>query len=439
MPRLLHATERRAVLAAGDACAAALATVLALWTWTLTAGIALTPAVLRGHVWWGLAIPLWAIALSSTRDGGAARSARTLVGGLLRAAGLLFVCYLLAYFSLGPETLPRLPAVYLLWNAVWLTVALRQVWTWVFAHSRFRRRALLVGSGAAVAAARTLAATPGLRDVEIAGVRTEVPDDVEDVSDIVVATTGSPPPQMVEALMRHQEAGVDVVTFARLYEDTLRRVPIAFVGSDWVLSQLFSGAGFRQRSPLAKRALDLAGACLLLVVGALPALLVALLVLIDSGRPVLYSQMRVGRGGRPFRLTKFRTMRQDAERDGPQWSPRADPRVTRVGAWLRRTHLDEWPNLWSVIRGDMSLVGPRPERPEFVSMLEKNIPLYRARLSVAPGLTGWAQVRTGYGDSVEDQAEKLEFDLYYACHQSVAFDISILCRTVGRMLGRRGR
>ena len=132
-------------------------------------------------------------------------------------------------------------------------------------------------------------------------------------------------------------------------------------------------------------------------------------------------------------------MRKDAETAGPQWSPENDPRITRVGRMLRRTHIDELPNLWAVLRGDMSMVGPRPERREFIDVLEQQAPLYRARLIVAPGLTGWAQVNTRYGDSVEGAMTKLEYDLYYVRHRSMWFDLSILVRTVGRMLLGRGR
>lgn len=438
MARFLLPSERRALLASGDAAAAAVSVALAFWTWTITAGLTLSSTVLAGHLWWWAAVPIWVLALASTRDGGTTRTARALLGGLLRAVGWLFACYLVAYFSVGPDRLPRLLAIYILWNALWLTVALRAVSAWVFAHSRFRQRALIVGTGRMADEARAVFAAPALRDVVVVDTVSDVPETPDAITHIVVAMSDVPP-ATVDALMRCQERGVEVVTFVRLYEDVRRRIPIRHVERTWILSHLFSGAGLRERSPLAKRALDLAGACALLLVGALPAMVAALLTVFDSGRPILYSQVRVGRGGRPFRITKFRTMRVDAERDGPQWSPEQDPRVTRVGAWLRATHFDEWPNLFAVLRGDMSLVGPRPERPEFVALLEAQVPLYRARLSVAPGLTGWAQVRTGYGDSVEDQAEKLEFDLYYATHQSVWFDLLILARTAGRMLGRRGR
>jgi lipopolysaccharide/colanic/teichoic acid biosynthesis glycosyltransferase len=214
---------------------------------------------------------------------------------------------------------------------------------------------------------------------------------------------------------------------------------VRYVGDDWLYSQLFSGSGPYEPSPLAKRLFDVVAAVAIGLVGLIPSLLAAIAILIESGRPVFYSQVRLGRGGRLFRLTKFRTMTRDAEAEGPKWSPENDPRITRVGRVLRPTHLDELPNLWAVLLGHLSMVGPRPERPEFIKDLEREVPLYRVRRTVAPGLTGWAQVNTEYGDSVDDAVTKLEYDLYYVRHRSFWFDIGILVRTAGRMLGWKGR
>ena len=153
----------------------------------------------------------------------------------------------------------------------------------------------------------------------------------------------------------------------------------------------------------------------------------------------IYTQQRLGEGGRPYGLVKFRTMRQDAEADGEaHWARTSDPRATKVGFFLRRAHLDEFPQFWNVLRGEMSLVGPRPERPELVVELEKQIPFYRARLLVKPGITGWAQVNYGKGASVEGSAEKLEYDLYYIKHRNLLMDLWILLRTTGTIIGLRG-
>jgi len=154
---------------------------------------------------------------------------------------------------------------------------------------------------------------------------------------------------------------------------------------------------------------------------------------------VLFTQRRLGQGGRPYNLLKFRTMIQDAEADGEaHWAQEGDPRATKVGLFLRKTHLDEFPQFWNVLKGEMSLVGPRPERPEIVAQLEKRIPFYRARLLTKPGITGWAQINYGKGASVEGSAEKLEYDLYYIKHRSLMMDLWIMLRTVGSIVGFQG-
>jgi len=189
----------------------------------------------------------------------------------------------------------------------------------------------------------------------------------------------------------------------------------------------------------AQRALDilLAGSMFLLTLPLWP--LVALAVKLTSRGPVLYRQTRIGLWGRPFEILKFRTMRQDAEREtGPVWAAEDDPRITPIGRLLRAARLDELPQLWNVLRGDMSLVGPRPERPYFVQRLAQSIPLYDARHSVRPGITGWAQIRHPYGSSEEDARAKLGYDLFYILHRSVVFYFAVLLETVKVMVFRRG-
>jgi sugar transferase (PEP-CTERM system associated) len=166
--------------------------------------------------------------------------------------------------------------------------------------------------------------------------------------------------------------------------------------------------------------------------------LIALLVKLDSPGPVFFSQERIGRRGKTFKVHKFRTMRQDAEAGGAKWATKNDPRITRVGMFLRKTRLDEIPQLWNVLKGDMGFVGPRPERPEFVQWLSEAIPYYNLRHIIRPGLTGWAQVRYQYGASLEETKQKLQYDLYYIKHMSVALDLFIVFETVKTVLLRRG-
>lgn len=227
--------------------------------------------------------------------------------------------------------------------------------------------------------------------------------------------------------------GVPVFTDAGFQEQHLGRidpVPISWVE-----------AGIRRSiaSEMAKRATDLLTATLVLLLMVPLMALVAVLIRIDSAGPIFYRQQRIGLGGRPFMLFKFRSMRTDAEASGtPRWAQPADPRITRVGHLIRQTRIDELPQLLNVMRGDMSMVGPRPERPHFVEQLAVALPFYRVRARVKPGLTGWAQVNYPYGASVEDAREKLAYDLYYVKNRSILLDIAIMFSTIRVVLFREG-
>ena len=201
------------------------------------------------------------------------------------------------------------------------------------------------------------------------------------------------------------------------------------------------GEGFRQswRRASIKRLFDIVAASFLLLLS-LPVMLVtAILIVLEDGFPVFYRQERVGLDGRLFKVIKFRSMRNDAESDGqPRWATADDDRVTRVGRFIRRVRIDELPQLYSVLAGDMSLVGPRPERPFFVDQLTRDIPFYAVRHSVKPGVTGWAQVSYHYGSTVDDSIQKLQYDLYYVKNHSLFLDLVILFQTVGVVLTGKG-
>lgn len=228
--------------------------------------------------------------------------------------------------------------------------------------------------------------------------------------------------------------GVALATEAQFWERCLKRVNVSGVDASWI-----AGLGAPRRfSDLLSRTSDVAISLAFLVL-ALPLMLaVALLVRLSGPGPVLYRQERVGLGGRPFTLLKFRSMRADAELRGPAWATQRDPRVTRVGSFLRRTRIDELPQLINVLAGSMSFIGPRPERPHFVEQLAQAIPHYRERARVKPGLTGWAQVNYPYGASVEDARAKLSYDLYYVKHRGVLLDLAILFSTVRVILFQEG-
>jgi sugar transferase (PEP-CTERM system associated) len=240
----------------------------------------------------------------------------------------------------------------------------------------------------------------------------------------------------VQELLRAKMAGVRVEDATTTYERVTGKILIDDLRPSWLI---FSD-GFRvsRVMRLMKRTIDLT-LSLIMLIFALPAMLVtALAIMIEDGRPVLYQQERVGENGRIFTLSKFRSMRKDAENGTPVWARDGDDRVTTVGRITRKTRLDELPQLWSVIRGDMSFVGPRPERPYFVEELSRDIPFYQQRHAVKPGITGWAQVKYRYGSSREDATEKLRYDLYYIKHLSIVFDLTIVFDTVKVVLFRKG-
>lgn len=255
---------------------------------------------------------------------------------------------------------------------------------------------------------------------------------------IILATPQNRHPRITKKILDARLHGIEVLEMATVYERLTGRVPIRYVRDEWLLFAegfYLLSKDYVQRT---KRLMDICVSGFLLLLGAPLLGLIALVVHLDSPGPVLYRQKRVGKRGQTFTIMKFRSMRQDAETNGAQWAQIKDPRVTRVGRIIRFLHLDELPQLWNIFRGDMSLIGPRPERPEFVRQLEAKIPYYVARHSVAPGVTGWAQVNYPYGASDEDAQNKLEYDLYYIKNMSLLLDLKIMLRTIGVILLGQG-
>ncbi|MCG2783598.1 MAG: sugar transferase [Anaerolineae bacterium] len=260
------------------------------------------------------------------------------------------------------------------------------------------------------------------------------------ISDLVVSITGEMRGQTFQTLLDAQEHGIEVTRMSTIYEELLGRVPIHHLEADWVIRSFVDEARVSGFYQLTSRALDILSALVGLLVFLVMLPFLSLAILLDDGWPIFYTQTRLGKGARIFEMLKLRTMIKNAEVDGKaQVAEEHDPRVTRVGNFLRRSRLDEFPQFWNVLRGEMAMVGPRAERAELVNKYQKQIPFYRARLMVKPGLTGWAQVNYGYAATVEDTEIKLEYDLYYIKHRSIWMDILIILRTVTTVLGRRGR
>jgi sugar transferase (PEP-CTERM system associated) len=383
------------------------------------------------------------------------QSNRELVARLLQASGMSAL--VLAVFA---ATMPSaIPDASTFVTAVGVFVGAMLAWRlafYRFAHDpRLEERILILGTGRS---ARRLvreirnrqdyayrivgfiddAETHGERGPDVLGGASEIGRLVVEhhVDRIVVSLSDRRGHLPIEDLLRAKLAGVRVEDASTTYERLTGKILL----DDLKPSSLVFSDGFRasRLTWTVKRLLDLVLAAAGLVVTAPLMLLTALAIRLESPGPVLYTQDRVGENGRLFTLYKFRSMRPDAEDGTPVWAGHNDCRVTRVGRYIRRARLDELPQLWNVLLGDMSFVGPRPERPYFVDRLSAAVPYYVERHSVKPGVTGWAQVKYRYGSSVEDAIEKLRYDLYYIKHQSIVFDLTIVLDTVKVILSGKG-
>ncbi|BDU50257.1 exopolysaccharide biosynthesis polyprenyl glycosylphosphotransferase [Haliovirga abyssi] len=240
-------------------------------------------------------------------------------------------------------------------------------------------------------------------------------------------------------LLKIKMSGIKLYDFLNFYEAIEEKVPVKAINEEWFLfGEGFDiiHNGFNQRL---KRVLDIIMS-LIIFIPAFPIMIIAaIIVKIESKGPIFFVQERIGMGNKPFKIIKFRSMKADAEKEGPQWAKKKDDRVTKFGKIMRKTRIDELPQLINVMNGEMTFIGPRPERQHFIDVLENTIPFYNIRHSVKPGLTGWAQVNYSYGASIEDAFEKLQYDLYYIKHQSLVLDISIFFKTVKTVIFGRGQ
>lgn len=259
-----------------------------------------------------------------------------------------------------------------------------------------------------------------------------------DIERLILAATADEEPVLLKRLRAFRYRGIAIVDFVTLYEELAQEIPIDHINDEWLFMASLNNSRIHIRR--LKRLTDIVVSLLGLLITALPAGLAALLIKLTSRGPVLYRQERLGRDSVPFTLMKFRTMIIDAEiQTGPVWAAENDPRITPIGKWLRMSRIDEIPQLINVLRGEMSLVGPRPEREVFIRKLSDEIPFYAERLLVPPGITGWAQVMAPYAASIEDSRRKLQYDLYYIKHMSFFLDAFIFLRTIKTMLFGRER
>jgi len=462
----LRISERRLLLILGDALCNLLAVLVALRIWALVGNRAYDLAFILPNAWWFVLLGALWFMVASANDfydlrvtANAFRSATTLLQITLQ----MLVVYLMIFFLSPRDALPRLFILYY-GVASFALVTLWRVWRpFLIGWTSSPRRVLIIGSGWAARAIIEVIQNEAQNAYSVVAVVTDPSTHSEidqtvtvlregenlpkllktlDIAEIVLAYGSDKMPGAIfQGIMDAYEQGYTIIPMPILYEQISGRVPIEHVGEhNWNVVLPVMSITFFNPYPFLKRLMDILLA--LFGSGLLGLLLpfIALALYMDSPGAIFYRQERVGRGGRIFKILKLRTMIPDAEKEGvPQWAVADDARITRVGRWLRKTRLDEMPQLINVLRGEMSLVGPRPERAYFVDQLSERIPFYRTRHIIKPGVTGWAQVKYGYGSSTEDALVKLQYDLYYIRHQSLVLDVLIILRTARKVLAMAGQ
>ena len=467
--------EQRVILLLGDLLASIIALGLSIYIWKeyswralLATGITEKRA---GNIFsleiqfWVYLLPLiWLLLLIEIYEPIIAANRKKTQRGILVAAVIGLLGYALLFTTLRNPTssLPRVVIGAFLIFAALLTWLWRSLFIRLYTAQGLARRVLIVGAGKAGA---TLAKAyeelvpkpfyllgftddaPGKVGSRVEGYRVLSSNrdlikiiEEQNISDIVVAITGSMMGSTFQTILDIQESGIFVTRMPTMFEEITGRVPIHHLESDWLIRSFVDETRVSAFYELGKRILDLLGSAVGIVIFLLTAPIISLAIVLETGFPVFYGQDRLGKGGESFKLYKFRTMQQDAEADGvAQLAQENDPRVTRVGNVLRKTRLDEFPQFFNVLRGEMSLVGPRAEREELVQKFQEQIPFYRARLLVKPGISGWAQITQGYASSIFGTSLKLEYDLYYIKHRTAGMDMTILLRTFWTVFGFKGR
>jgi exopolysaccharide biosynthesis polyprenyl glycosylphosphotransferase len=471
----LRPSEHRVLLFVGDLLMAVISVFASTYTWREYQRYVLAADGFKQNVierlleninipLWFYLLPLaWLLLMIELYEPHTAANWRRTVRGIAIAAFLGLIIYSLVFIiRVNPNALPRIGVgAFLLYSSV-LSLLWRFLYIRFYTSSGQLRHFLVVGAGKAghSLAEVYLDQNPPpfnlvgfidddpqklgekVFDFPIISQSFELLDLIEKykISDIAVAVSGAIQGTTFQTILDAQEQGVEVTRMPTLYEEMTGRVPIHHLESDWIIRSFTDQARVSGMYLLIKRFFDILGGLAGLLIFFILFPFLALAIIIDSGFPIFYSQPRLGQGGNEFKIYKFRTMRQDAEASGEvRPTEENDPRVTRVGDFMRKTRLDELPQFWNILRGEMSLVGPRAERPELVQSFQKKVPFYRARLLAKPGLTGWAQINYGYVATVRDTEVKIEYDLYYIKHRSLAMDFTIMLRTISTVLRRSGR
>lgn len=459
----LRPNERRGTLFFGDLLVAILALFMALYFWSAGdewLNFSWQFLQERVPVWFYFMPAFWLLMMTESYNPRRTSVRSQTVREVSIAAGVAIGIYLILFVIF--KNLPRLSVAVFIVSVYLLTLAWRFMYIRTFTAPLFMRRVLIVGAGRSGSQLAKVIRETWPPPFFVVGFVDDDPEKLgkdisgftvigesanligiaceHQVTDIVFAISGEMNPSTFQSLLDAEEQGIEITTMPVMYEELLGRVPIFLLQSDWLLRSFVDQAHIGGFYDLVKRLIDIVGGAVGVVFFAISFPLIAALIWFTSGRPVFYKQERLGKNGRPYIMIKYRTMIVNAEQNGVAVAASEnDERATGIGRLLRKTHMDEMPQFINIIKGEMSLVGPRAERPELIEELQKSIPFYRARLFVKPGLTGWAQVNFGYAAGIEMNSIKLEYDLYYIKHRNLILDFMIMIRTVYTVIFLRGR
>jgi exopolysaccharide biosynthesis polyprenyl glycosylphosphotransferase len=461
----LRLSERRLLMMAGDALAVTIAVLLALYIWSIVGEKTFDlDFVLPQTMWFFVLNGLWFLLASANDyyDFPLAADRFSSLQRLIVISLQMLVVYVLVFFFSERDALPRLFIIYFGVASFVLLLLWRFLNPALVGWASMPRRALVVGTDWAaetiISILKQQHTSHAYQIVGVIGATSELGQTVsgvevlgdgetmlnvvlrEAVTEIVVTSTRELAGDIFQGVMDAYERGIVITPMPILYERVTERVPVEHVGDNWAVVLPISGISVFNPYPILKRLADIVMALIGLLLFGLILPFIAFAIVLDSRGNIFYTQDRTGLNGRRFKIVKLRTMIPDAEsKTGAVFAQKDDNRVTRVGRFMRKTRLDELPQLWNVLKGDMSMIGPRPERPEHIKRLQEKIPFYRTRHIIRPGLTGWAQVRYRYGANDEDSMIKLQYDLYYIRHQSLLLDLNIIVRTVRRILSMSGQ
>ncbi|GAB1419940.1 exopolysaccharide biosynthesis polyprenyl glycosylphosphotransferase [Anaerolineales bacterium] len=460
----LRISERRLLLVIGDIFASVVSVWVALYIWSRVGEYTFDLNFIGPRSYWFILLPLTWFFLATANDFYDVSIANNRIRSLQRLILITFqmmIVYVIVFFLAEPLSLPRLFVIYYGIASFFLTGLIRLVNPALLGWTTAPRRVLIIGTDwTALTIIQTLKQESPLNyeicgvigkaeekdllleDIPVIGTGSEILTLVRQhgVRELIVTSTGGLEGELFQGVMDAYEIGLTILPMPILYERLTGRVPVEHVNNNWAVVLPLSSEGISKAYEFLKRFFELIITLLAFVCFLVLLPVIALFIKLDSRGPIFYSQVRVGLNGRHFQIRKFRSMVENAEKEtGAKFADKNDTRVTRVGRIMRKTRLDELPQLWNILRGDMSLIGPRPERPEHVQRLQKSIPFYRTRHIVRPGVTGWAQVRYHYGQNDQDSLMKLQFDLYYIRHRSLVLDMVILLRTIGKVIKMSGQ